>query len=240
MDTDAIAAEEALRKEEKPQMGAAAAMELARVRYGLAVDAARAKQVTPALLAWAPPQALMQPLTYPIVSRCTARELRRRELLHALHWRRGVPPLCALLRCPGACRGSRVARRVGEDCVHVHSLLIVGVGRYVFKLHNGVESDNLTFLTGMNELLLHLRQHGVVAPYPLHTRRSGGAEEDMAAGSWMTTVEQPLRSGRRKIHAVRVLEFVKGAMMNQQTATPQLIHDTGRSVRHPATSCHPC
>ena len=34
MDTDAIAAEEALRKEEKPQMGAAAAMELARTVSG--------------------------------------------------------------------------------------------------------------------------------------------------------------------------------------------------------------
>ena len=49
-----------------------------------------------------------------------------------------------------------------------------GGGEYIFKIHNGVESDNPEFLEGMQALLLHMRAHGIVAPYPV----------DSTAGEW--------------------------------------------------------
>lgn len=89
--------------------------------------------------------------------------------------------------------------------------------QYVFKIHNGVESDNAVFLEGMNKLLLHLREHGITAPHPVNS----------VAGNWMTKVELPLRDGQPKQHAIRLLGWVDGEMMNEQEVTPGLLHETG-------------
>jgi hydroxylysine kinase len=89
--------------------------------------------------------------------------------------------------------------------------------QYVFKIHNGVESDNSVFLNGMNELLLHLRAHGIAAPHPVNS----------TAGDWMTKVELPLRSGAPKQHAIRLLDWVAGEMMNEQEVAPALLQATG-------------
>lgn len=69
----------------------------------------------------------------------------------------------------------------------------------------------------MNELLLHLRKHGIIAPHPVNS----------VAGNWMTKVELPLRNGQPKQHAVRLLDWVDGEMMNEQEVTPGLLHETG-------------
>ena len=96
-------------------------------------------------------------------------------------------------------------------------LRAVDGSQYVFKVHNGVESDNAVFLEGMQALLLHLRANGVAAPHPVNS----------VAGDWMTKVELPLRSGAPKQHAIRLLEFVDGEMMNEQEVTPALLQATG-------------
>eukprot|EP01043_Picozoa_sp_COSAG02_P026015 COSAG02_NODE_1484_length_12382_cov_6.377758_3_plen_328_part_00 len=80
-----------------------------------------------------------------------------------------------------------------------------------------MESDNTVFLEGMNELLLHLRKHGITAPHPV----------DSVTGDWMTKVELPLRNGQPKQHAIRLLDWVDGEMMNEQEVTPGLLHETG-------------
>jgi len=90
-------------------------------------------------------------------------------------------------------------------------------GQYVFKVHNGVESVNSVFLNGMNELLLHLRAHGIAAPHPVSSK----------TGDWMTAVDLPLRSGEPQMHAIRVLDFVDGEMMNEQQVTPALLQECG-------------
>jgi Ser/Thr protein kinase RdoA (MazF antagonist) len=89
--------------------------------------------------------------------------------------------------------------------------------KFVFKVHNGVESVNTVFLTGMNQLLLHLRKHGIAAPHPVNSQ----------SGDWMTTVQLPLRSGEPQSHAIRLLEFVEGEMMNEQEVTPTLLRECG-------------
>ena len=96
-------------------------------------------------------------------------------------------------------------------------LRAVDGSQYVFKVHNGVESDNTVFLDGMQALLLHLRANGIAAPHPVNS----------VAGDWMTKVELPLRSGSPKQHAIRLLEFVDGEMMNEQEVTPGLLQATG-------------
>ena len=112
-----------------------------------------------------------------------------------------------------------------------------GGAEYIFKVHNGVESDNMEFLEGMQvghvrswaepshpgggehtnssttymltqfscatehrggcarlvsqmttwqALLLHLRAHGIVAPFPVNA----------AGGGWAVPIELSLRSGK--------------------------------------------
>ena len=63
---------------------------------------------------------------------------------------------------------ARVKQLESYDDVNFY-LACSGGEQYVFKVHNGVESDNVEFLTGMNELLLHLRKHKIQAPFPLST-----------------------------------------------------------------------
>ena len=99
-------------------------------------------------------------------------------------------------------------------------------GQYVFKVHNGVESDNAVFLEGMNALLLHLRKHGIAAPHPVNS----------LAGDWMTKVELPLRSGEPKAHAIRLLEFVDGEMMNASPTPRPLLPTPERPDRHGAVA----
>lgn len=111
---------------------------------------------------------------------------------------------------------ARVKQLESYDDVNFY-LACRGGEQYVFKVHNGVESDNVEFLTGMNELLLHLRKHKIQAPFPLST----------SDGQWMVKVEQPLKNGQPKLHAVRVLEYVRGEMMNEQEMTPGLLFQSG-------------
>eukprot|EP00927_Polykrikos_kofoidii_P023530 TRINITY_DN2164_c0_g2_i1.p1 TRINITY_DN2164_c0_g2~~TRINITY_DN2164_c0_g2_i1.p1 ORF type:complete len:378 (+),score=60.08 TRINITY_DN2164_c0_g2_i1:72-1205(+) len=96
-------------------------------------------------------------------------------------------------------------------------LRTVDGSQYIFKTHNGVESDKRDFLVGTNELLLHLREHGIVAPYPVNNK----------SGEWLSTVSLPLRSGEPKTHAVRLLEYVEGEMLNAHEVTPELMLSAG-------------
>lgn len=69
-------------------------------------------------------------------------------------------------------------------CLSAMSRTTVG-SEYIFKVHNGVESDNKPFLDGMQALLLHLRANGITAPFPVNS----------TAGDWAVPIQLTLRDG---------------------------------------------
>eukprot|EP00164_Ancoracysta_twista_P006110 GFYU01008440.1.p1 GENE.GFYU01008440.1~~GFYU01008440.1.p1 ORF type:complete len:370 (-),score=98.15 GFYU01008440.1:681-1790(-) len=84
----------------------------------------------------------------------------------------------------------------------------VPLSEFTIKVHNGVESVLPKFIEAQNQLLQRLESSGVTCPVPLAS---------LASESEFTTyLPLPLRNDSSVIraHAVRVLTFVKGHLMN--------------------------
>eukprot|EP00940_MAST-03C_sp_MAST-3C-sp2_P000016 g16.t1 len=104
-------------------------------------------------------------------------------------------------------------------------------GRFVLKIHNGVESDNASFLRGSNAMLLHLSHvQGIAAPVPVSALSDDNTGDAYVA--WASLRRKPTDSGAqkrgRRRFAIRLLRFVDGKMMNEMsTVTPESLRRCG-------------
>ena len=92
----------------------------------------------------------------------------------------------------------------------------------VFKVHNGVESDNFALIEAHNTVLQHLRLGGVQVPEPL---KIGDASSCIG---WIDLPRLRKPEVTRK-HAVRLLRFIPGQIIGQTSKeSPELWKDVGR------------
>jgi Ser/Thr protein kinase RdoA (MazF antagonist) len=89
---------------------------------------------------------------------------------------------------------------------------------YTFKIHNGVESDALTIIEGMNVLGTTLADKGINSSCP-HKGLNG---------EFITWAELPLRDGKMKRHAVRLLAWVSGGCMVSADVNLTLLYKAGQ------------
>jgi len=82
---------------------------------------------------------------------------------------------------------------------------------FVFKVHNGVESDNPELIKAHNLVLSHLRKAGVVVPEPLPI--TGG--EDLIGYIDLPRIREP---GATRKHAVRLLRYIPGELVGQNAS----------------------
>lgn len=92
----------------------------------------------------------------------------------------------------------------------------------IFKVHNGVESDNSTLIEAHNIVLHHLRQGGIEVPEPLKIK-DGSADV-----GWIDLPRLRKPEVSRK-HAVRLLRYIPGKIIGQtKSESPELWKDVGR------------
>lgn len=93
----------------------------------------------------------------------------------------------------------------------------------IFKVHNGVESDNVELIRAHNDVLTVLSESGIMVPEPLPVKE-GRAEKI----GWIHLKRLRDESQTRK-HAVRLLRFIDGVVIDQQAEEkPEMLHDLGQ------------
>jgi len=94
----------------------------------------------------------------------------------------------------------------------------------IFKVHNGVESDNDGLIRAHNEVLAYLKNEGVMVPEPLPVRQGGDTI------GWITLKRIRNEADSRK-HAVRLLRYIPGVLIDQnEEEKPEMLRDLGRFV----------
>ena len=94
----------------------------------------------------------------------------------------------------------------------------------IFKVHNGVESDNDGLIRAHNEVLAYLKNEGVMVPEPLPVRQGGDTI------GWISLKRIRNEADSRK-HAVRLLRYIPGVLIDQnEKEKPEMLQDLGRFV----------
>lgn len=94
----------------------------------------------------------------------------------------------------------------------------------IFKVHNGVESDNDGLIRAHNEVLAYLKNQGVMVPEPLTVKQGGDTI------GWISLKRLRNESETRK-HAVRLLRYIPGVLIDQnEEEKPEMLQDLGRFV----------
>jgi len=95
------------------------------------------------------------------------------------------------------------------------------VAHYVLKVHNGVESQDQSFIEAQNLAMARVRAGGVWCPRALSS----------VTGSPIAHVEHPLASGVLRNHAVRLLPFRPGTVLGSlPTLTAPLLRQLGEAA----------
>lgn len=98
---------------------------------------------------------------------------------------------------------------------------------FIFKVHNGVESLNLSFVEAQIGALAHLAAADVLCSVGVPAQEG----ECHASCSSIAFVELPLKlGGGLRRHAVRLLRWVPGRLLSEVEQTPAVLHATGRFI----------
>lgn len=95
---------------------------------------------------------------------------------------------------------------------------------FTLKVHNGVESDNLTILDAQNAVMIHLHEAGFCCPRPVAVAAEEEKEKDDVHIGWWTL---PLKKGGARKHAVRLLTWVSGEPMSSSGSSAGLLEKAG-------------
>mmetsp|Transcript_4878 Transcript_4878/g.6612 ORF Transcript_4878/g.6612 Transcript_4878/m.6612 type:complete len:369 (-) Transcript_4878:48-1154(-) len=89
--------------------------------------------------------------------------------------------------------------------------------KYILKVHNGVDSQNVAFIEAQNAALQHLASCSLPCPVCCPALDN----------SFISWVPLPLSSGVLRTHAVRLLSYIPGDLMADQHPSGELISNVG-------------
>ncbi len=91
-------------------------------------------------------------------------------------------------------------------------------GEFTFKIHNGVESDAQAIIEGQSLVGVTLAENGINSSCP----------QKGLYGEYITWAELPLKNGKIKRHAVRLLAWVRGICMVSADVNLMLLYKAGK------------